>query len=375
MSFYLKLHKQLTKSGTSVEYTPQYRLEGRARNPNNTDALAMCIADPLWMLGRQWQFGEFIAEDNGSPIDVSISFRKEKANFYSSSKTGVNRQKLNGVPLEAMVESVSVKPIDLKSKVRIGKQFERLIAANFTKAEAKRFIADLRIVFPLTNELWTKHDLTKSSKLDEKSERFFKLMKGKVIDGKLLLENIKNKAYPKPTSGTTFSKLKNVTTQLKNWNKDLFVEPTAKPAWDSYTLAHQFNLHMKGTNQAEDFTLSAPDYQSGHLDWYSFDKANIKLNPTSKLKQVKSLPPVNVSFASMPDKRLFSFEDSKIDLSLMDVESADLLKMMLLDFSLVSGSDWYTIPMEMDLGELCWINKIEVKDAVSYTHLTLPTKA
>ena len=26
------------------------------------------IYDPLWLLARQWQFGEFQGEDNGSPV-------------------------------------------------------------------------------------------------------------------------------------------------------------------------------------------------------------------------------------------------------------------------------------------------------------------
>ena len=31
------------------------------------------IADPLWLLGRQWQFGELLGEDTGSPVCVELA--------------------------------------------------------------------------------------------------------------------------------------------------------------------------------------------------------------------------------------------------------------------------------------------------------------
>ena len=77
--------------------------------------------------------------------------------------------------------------------------------------------------------------------------------------------------------------------------------------------------------------------------------------------------PVRVSYAAMPDKRLFSFEDSKLELSGMEVDQSDLIKLMIIDFSLVSDNDWFTIPIEMELGELCWVNHITVKDVFGIT--------
>ena len=43
--------------------------------PLSTDlqpGLAAPIADPLWLLARQWQFLEFAGEDAGTPIEVRI---------------------------------------------------------------------------------------------------------------------------------------------------------------------------------------------------------------------------------------------------------------------------------------------------------------
>lgn len=55
------------------------RLEPRPRSPNIDRALAAEIRDPLWMLTRQWQVGEFQGEDAASPVDVTLKTRSSLA--------------------------------------------------------------------------------------------------------------------------------------------------------------------------------------------------------------------------------------------------------------------------------------------------------
>src|SRR6478752_3436233 len=52
--------------------TAYNRLEPRARTEDFARSLRAEIRDPLWMLTRQWQMGEFEAEDTGSAIDARI---------------------------------------------------------------------------------------------------------------------------------------------------------------------------------------------------------------------------------------------------------------------------------------------------------------
>ena len=49
------------------------RLEVLPTSSDYAPALAAEIADPLWLMARQWQFNEFSGEDAGSPIDVRLS--------------------------------------------------------------------------------------------------------------------------------------------------------------------------------------------------------------------------------------------------------------------------------------------------------------
>src|SRR5690606_6054503 len=132
-------------------FVPQFRLEGRSRDGNSDAGLEMRIADPLWMLGRQWQFGEFKGEDNGSPIGAFANYRKEMLNFYSL-RNSEKKQEIGDVPLEARVEAVEARPKNLRDKVRMGQKLEELVKAGFPAGEAEKWINQLRTEFPLKQE-------------------------------------------------------------------------------------------------------------------------------------------------------------------------------------------------------------------------------
>lgn len=350
------------------DFTPQFRLEGRARTGGaGSQSLAMRVADPLWMLGRQWQFGEFQAEDNGSPIHVSAYFNKEKAGFFSFTENG-SRYALAGAPFEARVEAMRLannpSNLDIKSKVRIGRRFERLLVKHLSNRSG-----------PLIRSMREDFALEHKGAMDDASRRFFRMMAGKVIDGGMLVYRIKQKRTPWQTpSGRTYLLPNDIKTlkkvvepELMNWYQQFYVQPKAEEAWKQKQLAHEFTVHHKKTANQSHFSLHAPDYQSGHLDWYSFDTANVDSPVSNPTTAFEELIPTNVSFPSLPNKRLYSFEDSKIDLTKMNVDAGELMKTMLIDFALVSGNDWYTIPMKMTPGELCWVNRIEVQDVFGVT--------
>ncbi len=348
MSLYFKIKRNLFPVQNGIPgFIPQFRLEGRSRNGDDDSGLEMRTADPLWILGRQWQFGEFKGEDNGSPIGAFASYRKELLNFYSFLNSE-SKLEIGNVPLEARVEAIEVQPTGLRDKVRIGQKFEELIKVNFPANEADSFITKLRIEFSLNTE----------EKTDQKSQSFLKLMAGNVIDGGRLWEKIRKNEFP----GGDFAPLETVAGKLKKWYRDLYLPTQEESSWHSENLVHKFNIHGE-----KDIELNAPDYQSGHLDWYSFDSSGIQINPSENTKDSDVFMPVQVSFAAMPDKRLFSFEDSKLDLSGLEVDQADLVKLLIIDFSLVSDNDWFTIPFEMEPGEISWINRITVKDVFGIT--------
>ena len=64
--------------------TSWMRLEPRSRNAEMSASLQARVYDPLWLLARQWQLGEFQGEDNGSPVVASWRAEAARLTRYHS---------------------------------------------------------------------------------------------------------------------------------------------------------------------------------------------------------------------------------------------------------------------------------------------------
>jgi hypothetical protein len=80
------------------------RLEGRPRRPDFSRALKAEVRDPLWMLTRQWQMGEFIGEAAGSPVTAKVAWKTDSITEVSA-PTGEAQPYDPNIPLEALIEA------------------------------------------------------------------------------------------------------------------------------------------------------------------------------------------------------------------------------------------------------------------------------
>src|SRR5262245_59872341 len=96
--------------------TSWMRLEPRSRDAEMKTSLQARIYDPLWMLARQWQFGEFQGEDKGSPVMARWRGESARLTRYHAGaiapNTIVNAQGYDAIrmPLETLVERETVRP-------------------------------------------------------------------------------------------------------------------------------------------------------------------------------------------------------------------------------------------------------------------------
>ena len=108
-----------------------------SRNAEMKNSLQARIYDPLWLLARQWQLGEFQGEDNGSPIMARWRAEGAKLSRYFSGAikpdTIANAPRYNpSMPLETLVERETILPAkDQPAKLRFaaesGQQFLRIL--------------------------------------------------------------------------------------------------------------------------------------------------------------------------------------------------------------------------------------------------------
>src|SRR6185295_5443085 len=80
--------------------------------PELQDGLQARIHDPLWLLARQWQFGEFKGEDTGAPAAAQVVIETAPIGRYrpgpASGSNGVQTYTPHTLALETLVERESV---------------------------------------------------------------------------------------------------------------------------------------------------------------------------------------------------------------------------------------------------------------------------
>src|SRR5262252_9216286 len=85
------------------------------RNQDMAAGLQARIHDPLWLLARQWQLGEFQGEDNGSPAmaqwigECARLTRFSPGPLPDTKKVAGNPFRSDSIPLETLVECETVR--------------------------------------------------------------------------------------------------------------------------------------------------------------------------------------------------------------------------------------------------------------------------
>jgi hypothetical protein len=312
----------------------------------------------MWLLARQWQLGEFQGEDAGSPLSVDVGHHATYLNEVSLSETGPFAGL--SLPLEALVEREAV-PWDYRRRVQVGQQFERFLRTEAPES-ANSAIDAFRDDFPMppaTEDLET---------LDRTTKRFVQFMAGKVIDGQKLWNAIMGEQLPSPADvGLTSSQLQAAVTKLRIWFGSLYTEPGTQtsPAWRPESLDYRFRVQARH-RFGPPTILVAPSYRNGNLDWHTFSVQYTPQN-LSVPTETQRYTPARVSFAGMPHPRWWAFEDSRTDFGALDVPIPDLARLMLMEFALVSGDDWFIVPLDVPVGSLTRILSVHVTNVFGET--------
>ena len=128
------------------------RLEGRPRAHDFDRALRAEVRDPLWMLTKQWQMGEFEGDDAGSPVTAKVHVETSQMTKYRAASSPPETFN-NDVPLEAKVEQRPVplrrggQPIALDIRLAMGRRWLKLVQG-IEPGLAQKFIDAFPIAAP-----------------------------------------------------------------------------------------------------------------------------------------------------------------------------------------------------------------------------------
>jgi hypothetical protein len=370
------------------------RLEGRPRKEELDDALAARVHDPLWMLARQYQFGEFKGEDAGSAIDAKIALHTTRMRQFQAPEQAVEPLD-NKVPLETVVERLPMQ-MDVKTAHRCGNHFLHLLdeaAADNPPSEPYqngqyREALSLRFPFALPELNQNEGAATTLSKARtlslQSASAYTRALVGRAVNAAALYDFLAGNALainqlvvPANTAANTSkfvhsghqSILQSAATQWLLWIKSELNLPAHNnnPCWQDEKLEYTFNTRVDEGNNG--FTeLHAEEYAHGHLDWYSFDvkTANTSVQKTFDPNLRKgwsfSFIPTEASFAGAPHNRWWQMEDGSVDLANLKATETDLAKIVVSQYALQYSTDWLVVPFDLPTGSFTAIDGIVVTD-------------
>jgi len=351
------------------------RLEARPRTPSFERALQAEIRDPLWMLMKQWQMGEFRGSDAGSPTFAKLQIALTRLTKYQPASLATQAFEQD-VPLEAKVERRPVpltragRPIAFDLRLAMGREWLRSILP--IGAYRAAFIA----AYPIAAPDWTKPEDAEFCAHQEVWQVLAAAAAGRAMDGGLLLQHLSanpaNHAYDGVAgiAAGDFTAIDAAAMAFQAWFGRLLLQPptAGDNAWVPERLEYQFAASAPEPGGGEKVYVADEFYQD-RLDWYSFDvdAAQAALGAVTG-SGVTGLPPqitramipTPVSFSGQPNTRWWTFEDSRTNFGDVDANTTDLAKLLFMEVALVYSNDWFVIPFTLPAGAVATVNGLVV---------------
>ena len=338
------------------------RLEPRPRAEAIGESLAARVRDPLWFLTRQWQFGEFQGADSGSPAFASLTIQEAPLVAWRPGGDPV-RALADGAPLEQQVLAEPYPDDDLSLVVELGQLFETLL----TEATLGSLIGAFRGAYPVPAR--TEADL--AAMPDREAARFLRVCGGRALDG-VALYRVTATLPALPAQPGLDSSVREgarqALTSFRAWVERAWGQLGASdpPAWDPARLSHALDVIGVAPVTGGTVALAADPGSDGDGDWDAFDQREGDAPAAGALPPVTtnttSIIPTVVRFRGMPNARWWTFENGTVDFGDIRPEKRDLARLILMDFMLIHGNDWFLVPVEVPVGTLCRIDALIVRD-------------
>lgn len=349
----------------AIEPLAWTRLEPLSLTGDPAPGLEARVHDALWMLGRQWQFGEFQGEDTGSPTRVRVEAEALPVTAWrpSDDADAAARSLPKHAPLDPFVEQEQPRP---ENDGLLRQRAEAGMLLVITLADAGLDIrSSLVAACPLPISGPSPSGSAEFAKLPD----FFKTLARGAPDGRqaaLALEG----GTPPWLAGASAAAWAAAADWLGWYRRS--VEPNAAPAptsWLADRLEYRFALRAGSPTQG--VALEAPLHLGGAIDWFAFDhraQAGAVAVPGdgeaggedigAAIPLAKTVLPTPLTYAAMPSDRLWQFEDGGVNFGMLDVQAHDPARLCLVEFAMVFGNDWFLVPLDVPTDAFTRIRKV-----------------
>ncbi len=316
------------------------------------------VADPLWLLLRQAQLGEFAAEDAGSPVRVEVTAEVNPlTRFRPEGDGGGQTVPLDArVPLEYVVQAEqSLAPYDERSEAMAGARFLAVVGEQLHE--------------PLVTAYGWEDP---AEEPDSAAGRRLRVLRRRVPEPRKLAEALTDAeaagdvstAVPGLDRGDS-GRLQAVREAASDWlawyRRREGLAGAAPPSWSGGELGYNFSLAGPATTGER--VLRADDVDGDELDWWSVDVGDGTLGASGDAgarTTTRSLLPTSVSYAGMPASRFWQLEPGEVAPGALSVAPEQLGALLYTEFALLYGDDFFLLPLAVPVGSVSTISSLKV---------------
>jgi hypothetical protein len=339
------------------------RLETQPTAVSLKTGLQAPLADPLWLLGRQWQFNEFQGEDAGTPLKLNFGVDGRPVDFFRSGHDDGQPWmplEAGAAPLEARIEAEAVWKTHPRLRGEAGLQALRM-APSAAVRRALSSAYPLQLVAPIdpaadqAGMLW-------ATVLNERTIDAQKL----ALDLRPLVDDAGKLTDLPVALNVAAGEVAGAKAMLESWLvwfDQLVYEGAAAPgdnaSWQRNRMEYAFSL------KSGNVVLKSDEYTDGHVDWEDFRAEALpqEVPPATQQFAVAERHPSPVRYPGMPAERYWEFEDGNVNFAGAEAGVTDLLRMTATEFALTFGNDWFVVPVRLPVGALYQVNGFEITDS------------
>ncbi|MEP6732761.1 MAG: hypothetical protein ABJE10_19105 [bacterium] len=347
------------------------------------------VFDPLWMLTRQWQVGEFQGEDAGTPVKARVRAtsatlsRCYLGTLPSTAIPPAPKYDPTTMPLEVMVERRPSRATSVTDPRMLGLSVEA--ALHFLRMLEVQALTQYRAVFITKFALQQPSNIVLAD-MDEAARRFVQSMIGRAPDARLLVASFRsvaaNPVTIDPTLGVAAAdlpKVQQVAQAWLTWYDTLLSEPVvaSNDPWNASRLEYSVSVAARLSATANDeVALSATEFDDGQFDWSNFDvdqQAKLGTTGDATFKSIaETTIPSPVTFRGSPAMRFWEMEEGRVAYGLMTAGPTDLAHLMMIEYASTYGNDWYSVPLTIPVGSVTRVESLVVTDSFGVQSLLRP---
>jgi hypothetical protein len=371
---------------TRVPFIAWNRIQGVTRSENVDIALQARTYDPLWFLSRQWQFGEFKAENAGSVIKARVRYESTKPSGFTtdlqSNYMDISADEV--IHLASKIQKLK-STLSIQQRSYLGSYFLKLVKAEGWDYATllSAFCSSSQFGFEVHSALDASEWASSMDKVrllaDKKSNEACEMFQGKIPDGLKIYTAVKS----------NLTDINQHFSQLLGWEtaKEKYIffveslyphlaQSSSDDNWESGNMSSAFKIaypiHTEGS-LSQCRVLGAERLEDGRVDWYQMDVLANESQPNIDHSnyvstQEFSIIPTAAKYRGMPSSRWWELEDASVELWKAGEELDETLKLIVAEYATVYSNNWMMIPFrrrEMELINVEWVKVTDVFGEVS----------